>query len=204
MELGPNIELVVLMALAAALWLFKKPSRYQRHRWRPRVIKNRHSEPGTPDFREQQMQAVERSHFNRKRLMSAGEYSVYRVAKEVLGQFYRGNDYLLFPQVSLGEVLRTKSHLGRSAINSKRVDFVIVDKKGYVMMALEYQGSGHYLNRSDTLKRDHIKRMALEKAGIVMLEVPARFERDQLRKDILGVLSRHADPKVWHKAPDKA
>ena len=63
------------------------------------------------------------------------------------------------PQVSLGEILSAKGEAYR-AINSKRVDMIIIDARGYPKVAIEIQGSGHY--QGDALQNDAIKRTALQ------------------------------------------
>ena len=46
-------------------------------------------------------------------------------------------------QVSLGEVLSSPNARAYSAINSKRVDLLIVSRSGDPIAAIEYQGHGH-------------------------------------------------------------
>lgn len=55
------------------------------------------------------------------------------------------------------------------SFNSKRVDFLIIDHPGNPALAIEYHSTGHYLS-DDAEKRDAVKRRALQRAGIPLLE----------------------------------
>jgi len=66
-------------------------------------------------------------------------------------------------QVSLGEVLSSPDARAYSAINSKRVDLLIVSRSGDPIAAIEYQGHGHY--QGTAAARDAVKKEALRKAG---------------------------------------
>ena len=74
-------------------------------------------------------------------------------------------------QVSLGEFLASKDKDAYLAINSKRVDFALMDENARVRFALEYQGSGHHLPDGAAAARDAVKKEALRKAGIGYHEV---------------------------------
>lgn len=65
---------------------------------------------------------------------------------------------------------------GRSAIQSafnaisrKRVDFLVIDKTGQPVLAVEYHGSGHYQGNAKI--RDAAKREALSAAKLTLLEI---------------------------------
>ncbi len=79
----------------------------------------------------------------------------------------------LFARVSLGEILGSDDDLAFACINSKRCDFLIIDGQGYPALAIECQGTGHYSPTSD--EHDFVKQKALEKAGVVLIEVPDDF-----------------------------
>jgi len=67
-----------------------------------------------------------------------------------------------------------------SSYNSKRVDFLLIDKWGNPMLAVEYHGTGHDLS-DDAADRMEVKRLALSLAGIPLLEIQA----DTSKADIL-------------------
>lgn len=72
-------------------------------------------------------------------------------------------------QVSLGEILASPDQVAYRAINSKRVDLLLVDQDDHARHAIELQGSGHHLGPAAT--RDAIKKEALRRAGIGYVEV---------------------------------
>ena len=74
-------------------------------------------------------------------------------------------------QVSLGEILRSEDAAAFSAVNSKRVDLLIVDERHQPIAAVEYQGTGHW--QGNAAARDAVKKEALRKAGVAYIEVIA-------------------------------
>jgi hypothetical protein len=58
---------------------------------------------------------------------------------------------------------------------------LIADRDGHPIVVLEYQGSGHDLDGT-AMRRDEIKRIALERAGVRFIEIkdgtaPAEIQR---------------------------
>src|SRR3546814_19614747 len=76
-------------------------------------------------------------------------------------------------QVSLGEFLASPDNDAFFAINSKRVDFALMDAQACVRHVLEYQGNGHHQDGGAAAARDAVKKEALRKAGIGYHEVVA-------------------------------
>lgn len=74
-------------------------------------------------------------------------------------------------QVSLGEFLASKDRAAYFAVNSKRVDFALMDDKCCVRHVIEYQGTGHH--QGSVAARDAVKKEAVRKAGIGYHEVVA-------------------------------
>ncbi|QLC26962.1 DUF2726 domain-containing protein [Parasphingopyxis algicola] len=88
-------------------------------------------------------------------------------------------------QVSLGEILSSPDDDAYFAINSKRVDLLIVDADCRPLHAVEFQGAGHHTGKS-AAARDAVKKEALRRAGIGYVEVvkgdtPAEV-REMVRK----------------------
>jgi hypothetical protein len=84
-------------------------------------------------------------------------------------------------QVSLGEVLSSPDARAYGAINSKRVDLLIVSRSGDPIAAIEYQGHGHY--QGTAAARDAVKKEALRKAGVRYIAVtPESSTEDMARK----------------------
>ena len=83
----------------------------------------------------------------------------------------RNPGWQVMAQVSLGEFLGCEDREAYGCINSKRVDFALMDETCRVRHALEYQGSGHH--QGTAAARDAVKKEALRKAGIGYHEVVA-------------------------------
>jgi len=127
-----------------------------RRKWRPKF---------SPIAGDDQLRAVSHATFNVKRLMNGEEFKIYRY----LRSYFAGRrGYLIFSQVSLGEMLRTNDEEAFRSINSKRSDFVITDKMGEPIAVVEHQGSGHY--QGDAALRDKVKATALKSSGIALIE----------------------------------
>jgi hypothetical protein len=121
-----------------------------------------------------------------RRVLNQGEGAVYESACAVAAEI--DPSLRIWPQVSLGEVVRTegRSEADRQAfrwINSKRADFLVVDGEGWPLAVIEYQGSGH--DQGNAAERDAVKRTVLPRAGIHYIEVPAHLARKPRQLDAL-------------------
>lgn len=126
---------------------------------------------------ERQLDAVRGASFEKKKLLNFSEYNVFRIIEAEIARERRG--YRVFAQTSLGEILACADAGAFWSINSKRVDILVVDQNGWPVLAVEYQGEGHYQGTS-TL-RDAIKKEALAKAGINYLEIFPGDKSPQIR-----------------------
>lgn len=103
-------------------------------------------------------------------------FKVFKPVSELLAE--KSRHYYLWPEVALGAFIRTpfedrdetSVRKAFQSFNSKRADFLIANWCGEPVLVVEYHGSGHYLGK-DTEKRDGVKRLALKKAGIGLIEV---------------------------------
>ena len=137
-----------------------------------------------------QMEAISLVKFERTRILNASEAQLLPILEAVVTD--AGLGHRVMAQTSLGELIRPisgdKSKWARAnaSINSKRLDFAIVNSKGYLAVAVEYQGSGHYHNQS--FIRDAVKREALRKAGVPMIEVAKSFNATRLKEELSELL----------------
>lgn len=115
----------------------------------------------------EQLNHVMKARFFKRKVMSKAEYAVFRIVEEEVARAKRG--FRVFAQTSLGEIIYSNDPKAFSAVNSKRVDIVVVGPYGDAAVAVEYQGSGHY--RGTAVIRDAVKREALRKAGVSFLEI---------------------------------
>jgi hypothetical protein len=129
------------------------------------------------EFCRMQLRSVLRAPFQKQKLMNFSEYQVFRIIEKDLAMKKSG--YRIVAQAPLGEILRSKHEWGFRAINGKRVDMLILDRSGWPLLAVEYQGEGHYDATSDL--RDAIKRTALTRAGVAYLELFPRDKADPTR-----------------------
>lgn len=147
----------------------------------------------------QQLSAVLAASFQKQRVMNRSEFNVFKVIEEDVISARKG--YRVFAQVNLGEIMQSvNDDADRSAfrsINSKRVDMLIADQGGWPVLAIEYQGAGHY--QDDAAMRDAVKKNALNKAGVGYLEI---FPSDS-PQDIRDRVREHLGWNTEHK-PDPA
>ena len=139
-----------------------------------------------------QMEFISKVDFKPRPLLNRSEYRILRILEEVSQDIPGG--HRVMAQTSLGEVLAPQMASGSKAardlafrsINSKRLDFLVIDGYGMPVLAVEYQGHGHYNDR--TFMHDAVKREAVRKAGIRFLEIPAEYDAKDLENEIRKAL----------------
>ena len=118
--------------------------------------------------------------------MSTEEYYVFRATEEEARLV--GGGLRVFAQTSLGEVIGSEDRRAHSAINSKRVDILVISAQGLPLVAIEYQGGGHY--QTSAAARDAVKKEALRKAGVEYVEVAEKHSNEERRAIIRNALLR--------------
>ena len=108
-----------------------------------------------------------------------------------------GRGYRVFAQAILGEILSSPNGDALRSINSKRVDILIVDQDAWPVVAVEYQGAGHY--QGTAAARDAVKKEALRKAGVryVAKSAKARPPMPQGPADMPGTVLPQTNLLVW-------
>ena len=107
--------------------------------------------------------------------------------------------YRVFAEVSLGAFVTADGPDGQErignlawrSINSKRVDFLIIDQDGHPALAVEYHGAGHHHQGGHAAARDAVKRRALEKAGIELVEIQTVYDSEQSSMMVERALERY-------------
>ena len=122
------------------------------------------------DMAADQLKVVSRSKFTSRSLLNKSEAKVFEALDKAV--IARNPGWQVMAQVSLGEFLASPDDDAFRAVNSKRVDFALMDDRCRVVHALEYQGSGHHAGDC-AAARDAVKKEALRKAGIGYHEVVA-------------------------------
>ncbi len=131
----------------------------------------------TPDRTQRaarQMAAVDANGFDTVPLMNKSEYRIFRALETTVRASAGG--HRLMAQTSLQELVRptgsgSSLKAANYAIMAKRLDFAVIDSRGHLVVAIEYQGGGHHQNGA--FMRDAIKREIVRKAGADWLELPA-------------------------------
>lgn len=181
LDVEPQL-LVVLFGLGIMLILWAiRPSlsgrkSYPRRRWQSRAKQRRDGHlPRVASTRlaivdsGEQLKSVMAATFTKQRVLSASEARVMIEAERAIADL--AMPWRVMAQVSLGEILSCVDTAAFSAINSKRVDLLIVDEQHEPVAAVEYQGKGHW--QGTAAARDAVKKEALRKAGIAYIEVMA-------------------------------
>lgn len=163
---------------------------HRKHRaWRP-YRGSRPTLAAEPDLADvgQQLNAVMAAPFKKRKVLSRLEYRAFRIVEDNIAKM--GGGYRVFAQTSLGQILSSPSKHAFRSINSKRVDILVVDWKGHAVLAVEYNGSGHYLGTA--AGRDAVKKEALRKAGVQYVEISEKDSDEQIRSRILESLPASA------------
>ena len=155
-----------------------------------------------PDLRDpaQQLHAIARVEFECTPLLNRQEARLLPLLETTARDLRAG--HRVMAQTSLGELIRPKpesaSEDDRSAafasINATRIDFAILDRAGRLAVAVEYQGSGHH--QGHAFMRDAVKKEALRRAGVPLIEVEPDFDATHLRRRISGLLAPPAGASV--------
>jgi hypothetical protein len=135
-----------------------------------------------PDAAEQ-LRTVMGASFERRRLLSKSEARVFYAAETAIKDAKL--NWRVMAQVNLGEILFSRDAAAFAAINSKRVDILIISNSGMPIAALEYQGEGHY--QGSAAARDAVKKEALRKAGVRYIEVTPGHDVEMLSQEILSI-----------------
>jgi len=135
---------------------------------KPFVLEKRANARPT-DMAADQLKAVMNASFRPRALLNRPEAQVFAALDRFV--IARNPQWQVMAQVSLGEFLASEDEAAYRCINSKRVDFALMDASAQVRHALEYQGSGHH--QGSAAARDAVKKEALRKAGIGYHEIVA-------------------------------
>jgi hypothetical protein len=130
---------------------------------------NKEPEARAADFAADQLKAVMKAEFRPRPLLNRPEGKVFKALDGLV--LARNASWQVMAQVSLGEFLASEDAEAYRCINSKRVDFALMDADCRVRHAIEYQGSGHH--QGSAAARDAVKKEALRKAGIGYHEIVA-------------------------------
>lgn len=134
------------------------------------------------------LQRAEQGTFAKKRLFNNSELKIFRLLEDEIGA--ASLPLRVMGQTSMRGFLDTDSRYepggSHFAIGEQRMDFVISDGDGNVVLAVEYNGPGHFQNNAEG--RDARKSIALDKAGIPFLIIEAGEGDTLIRRRIRHTL----------------
>lgn len=123
--------------------------------------------PPAPFDAAEQLRLVMGASFRKRPLLNKGEARVFAAVEQAISE--AGLPWRAMAQVCVGEFVATADEDAFRAVNSKRVDILIVSQNRQPIAAVEYQGEGHYQGAAPA--RDAVKREALRKAGVRFIEI---------------------------------
>lgn len=187
---------VAVIAVLLVIWAFKKPKRVQNWSGSNDYRLNSGYQRGRNNFdlelderKQDDIQHVLGATFQKKRLLNYEEYILFQQLEDLVDRNTQG--FRLFAQVSLGEILQSSDRAAFLTINSKRCDFLIIDRHSNALVVIEYHGRGHF--QGDSSHRDEVKRLALRKAAIPTVEILFDYEwsdvESELKKELGEVFS---------------
>ena len=173
----------------------------RKRRWRRGVVPfNKRADAPVTDAADQ-LRLVMNASFKKRRLLSHSEAQVLYAAEKAIRS--ANLKWRVMAQVSLGEILSSPNARAYSAINSKRVDLLIISSGGDPIAAIEYQGGGHYQGTAPA--RDAVKKEALRRAGVRYIEFTPEHDAEDLAREISRIAHvEQLKPTLKHLAGDVA
>lgn len=172
-------------AIIIGITLERWRARWARNEWRATragakfPLKPRLVPPPITDASDQ-LRIVMSASFEKRRILSKAEARVFYAIEAAIKK--TDMPWRVMAQVSLGEILASPDARAYGAINSKRVDLLVIGNDGIPIAAIEYQGSGHYQGSAPA--RDAVKKEALRKAGIRYVEVTTEHDVEDIAREI--------------------
>ncbi|TFW15247.1 DUF2726 domain-containing protein [Brevundimonas intermedia] len=192
MDTAPTLVAIIVFLVIVGGWELSRKRGKRRATRRSAVAQFR---PGAkiavrPQVATSQLDTVMGAAFQARPLMSRAEASVFYAAERAMKRLdIKGR---VMAQVCLGEILRSPDDDAFHAINSKRVDILVISNSGWPLAAIEYQGEGHY--QGTAYARDAVKKAALQRAGVAYLEVTPQHSADDIERDLARVMQAHMAP----------
>lgn len=138
----------------------------------------------------EQLRCVMEAQFEARPLLNRSERRLFGVIDAALAEHSPG--WRAMGQVSLGEILASPNEDAFFAVNSKRVDLLIIDAECRPLHAIEFQGKGHHIH-NNTAARDAVKKEALRRAGIGYIEIVSGDTPSEVREIVRKLVKRMTD-----------
>lgn len=188
----------IMLGVYGERWRARSRSRAWRLRHRNRGIRKGSGPfpklvPATPVWdAAHQLRQVMEANFTRRRLLNKSETRVFAALERAVSE--ESPRWRVMAQVSLGEILASPNEEAYRAINSKRVDFLLIDEAGMPLHAIEYQGAGHH--QGSAAARDAVKREALRRAEIGYIEVMPGDTPSELKGLITKLVAKQKNGSI--------
>ncbi len=191
------VAAVAFFAVLSLLW--SSGRKKQRRRASPlggnthlSLVTSRPSEMTDLDNPLVQLDAIATARFERKPMLSSNEARLLALLEALVEKV--GERHRVVVGTCMGDLLRTRDdHISVRAkraalasIQSKQLDFAIIDRRGLLICALEYRDSAQ--SQDCGLMSDAVKREVLRRAGVPLIEIPARFETTEISAALLRIL----------------
>ena len=165
---------------------------------RPSSAAQAAEEPSRTELASRQLKQVMEARFKPRALFNKPERRLFASLDRILTEETPG--WRAMGQVSLGEILYSENKDAFLAINSKRVDLLIVDADCRPLHAVEFHGTGHHKGL-EAAARDAVKKEALRRAGIGYVEVVSGDTQGDLRNRVRALVrsatTAAAEPETW-------
>jgi len=185
--IDPTLFALIFGGMLAGIQGERWRAQWARSEWRARRGHRKHgvvapfpARSAPPTDAAEQLRAVSGAQFDKRRLLSKTEARLFHHAEQAVAA--SGRPWRVMAQVCLGEILSCADKNAFGAINSKRVDLLIVSNTSMPVAAIEYQGEGHYQGSAPA--RDAIKKEALRKAGVRYIEMTPEHGPDDVAREI--------------------
>ena len=133
----------------------------------------------------EQLKVVMAASFEKRPLLSVSEAKVFYALEDEVKR--AGKGWRVMAQVNLGEILSSTDTNAFRAINSKRVDLLLICNRGLPIAAFEYQGEGHYQGTAPA--RDAVKKEALRRAGVRYVEVTPEHKAEDIARELNRIVN---------------
>lgn len=186
-----TIAIVILSAICAIAAVVAYALRH-RFLVAPR-FRRRQRPAASSDRTTAQLQAVTATGFETVPLLGAAEARFLPLIEAATAEF--GPGHRVMAQTSLGELLcptgGADAEAAYAAICTKRLDFSIFDPRGMLVAAIDCTAHRPAAKNAypTTTPRDVIKREALRKAGVPVIELPADATEGLIRSRIGEILA---------------
>ena len=149
---------------------------------------------GKPD----RLALLQRATVKARRPINPEAYKILLILEKVVAE--SAPRARVLAEVGLGAFLGTEKDGGDDddraywTFANMRADFLVIDGRGNPALVVEYQGTGHHLSNT-TPERDMLKREALRKASVKLVEIGSDEAEDVVRVRLMDHVRAACQPR---------